>query len=336
MVLTTKQIQAATQGAVYFTEEHGEVCFHRFSPTQERLYRSYREDFWRKTFATAGVKLCFRTNSSWMRLKVNALQTVPRTYFSLDVTVDGQIIGSICNMPEELPENYTTAICRLGEFERRFELGEGEKTVCVYFPWSVNLRIQALSLADGSLFEPIHPGKTLLMFGDSITQGYDAIHPSKRYGSLLADALGASEINKAIGGEVFFPPLAEAKEDLEPDYITVAYGTNDWSKTAREKLLKNARTFYSTLQRQYPRAKLVALLPIWRKDRDENRPYGSFDQMRQDLKKIAGELGVPVIDCYDFVPKDPSCFADLRLHPNDEGFVCYANALVDAFWEVEL
>lgn len=334
MILTTEQLQAATQGAVYFTEEHGAVCFHRFSPAQERLYRSYKEDFWSKTFATAGVKLCFRTDSPWMNLKVNALQTMPRTYFALDVVVDGTYIGSICNMPENLPEDYTTVVCEVGEFEQRFELGEGIKTVSVYFPWSMALRVQALCLTDGALFEPVCPAKTLLLFGDSITQGYDAIHPSKRYAALLADALGAAEINKAIGGEVFFPPLAEAEEDLDPDYITVAYGTNDWSKTARRTLLENARTFYGTLRRRYPRAKLFVLLPIWRKDRDEERPYGSFDQMRRDLANIARELSIPVIDCYDFIPKDASYFADLRLHPNDQGFEAYAVHLAKEILEM--
>ena len=335
MVLSSAQLRSAAQGAVYFTEEHGAVCFHRFSREQETIYRTYSEEFWKKTFATAGVKLCFRTDSPWMSLSVQALQTMPRTYFALDVAVDGRLVGSICNMPDTLPEDYINVSFELGSFEKQFDLEEGEKIVSVYFPWSVDLRIEALELTDGASFEPVRPGKTLLMFGDSITQGYDAIHPSKRYAALLADALGAEEVNKAIGGEVFFPALAEAAENLDPDYITVAYGTNDWSKTDRPVLLENARRFYGALQRNYPRAELFALLPIWRKDRDEERPYGSFDQMRRDLAGIAEELGIPVIDCYDFVPKDPSYFADLRLHPNDRGFESYAKELARAILEVE-
>ena len=50
----------------------------------------------------------------------------------------------------------------------------------------------------------------------------------------LADALGAEEVNKAIGGECFFPELAATKEDFQPEYITVAYGTNDWSRKSAE------------------------------------------------------------------------------------------------------
>jgi len=332
MILSMEQLQSAAQGAAYLSNENGETCFHRFTREQEDLYLERDKAFWKKAFDTAGVKLCFRTDSPWMDLKVRALQTKPRTYFALDVTVDGALIGSIDNFSDkDLPDNYTAVSCELGTFAKRFDLGTGEKTVTLYFPWSVDLRIGDLELADGAQFQPVRPAKTLLAFGDSITQGYDALHPCRRYAAVLADALGAEERNKAIGGEVFFPTLAETADPLEPDYITVAYGTNDWSKTERETFLENARAFYSALQRNYPKAMLVALMPIWRKDRDEARAYGSFDRMRQDLREIAEQLGIPVIDCYGFVPKDSSYFADLRLHPNVRGFEAYAAALYDAF-----
>ena len=55
----------------------------------------------------------------------------------------------------------------------------------------------------------------------------------------------AEEYNKAIGGDVFFPSLAATREDFEPDYITVAYGTNDWSKCPREALEENCKNFYN-------------------------------------------------------------------------------------------
>ena len=70
--------------------------------------------------------------------------------------------------------------------------------------------------------------KRILCFGDSISQGYDALYPSNQYTPQLAKLLDAEEYNKAIGGEIFRPELALARDDFEPEYITVAYGTNDW------------------------------------------------------------------------------------------------------------
>ena len=335
MQLTLEQLQAAAQGTAYLEEAGEEIQFHRFTAEQEALYKTHNEDFWKKAFATAGVKLSFRTDSDWLRLQVRAKQvTRTRMYFALDVAVDGTVIGSVDNYSDQvLPEAYTTISCRFGDFEKRFDLGSGMKTVTIYFPWSADLRILSLELMDDAAYAPVRSGKTLLAYGDSITQGYDALHPSNRYAAQLAQALEAEEHNRAIGGEVFFPPLAQSVESFEPDYITVAYGTNDWSITDHETLLKNARAFYGTLRKKYPNARMIALLPIWRKDRDEYRPYGSFDQMRRDLTEICRELDIPLIDCYDFVPKDPSYFADLRLHPNDKGFASYARHLINATLE---
>ena len=93
----------------------------------------------------------------------------------------------------------------LGEFSRNFALGGGRKSVCIYLPWSVIVEIEELSIDDTAYITPIKPSKKLIAFGDSITHGYDALRPSNRYVAKLAEALDAEEINKGIGGEIFFP-----------------------------------------------------------------------------------------------------------------------------------
>ena len=62
----------------------------------------------------------------------------------------------------------------------------------------------------------------MLMLGDSITHGYDAISPSNSYASLVADMLDANAINKGIGGEVFWPQFAAMLDNITPEIITVA------------------------------------------------------------------------------------------------------------------
>ena len=74
-----------TQGAVRVFEIDGSACFRRFTDEQEELYRISNEEFWKKTFSTAGIKLCFETNSEIMNLSVLALESTSRTYFSLDI-----------------------------------------------------------------------------------------------------------------------------------------------------------------------------------------------------------------------------------------------------------
>ena len=169
------------------------IQFHRFTEAQERVYDS--SEFHPKQYATAGVRLHFKTDSKTLYMKVLTSMGSSRKFFVHDILVDGKYIGSLKNETEDI----------FGEFEETFELGEGTKDVCIHFPWSVCSILKELCLDNGSFVEPVKKDKKVIIFGDSITQGYDAVNPINRYAANLADALGAEEINKAIGGEVFCP-----------------------------------------------------------------------------------------------------------------------------------
>ena len=274
MKLTLNQIREITKGAVRIEEENGEIRFYRFTKEQEELYKVTNEDFYIKTFATAGVKLCFKTDTKSLYLKVNTQKASSRRYFSFDIYADGRYVDWLDNFSDiELPVNYTTVELPLGSFSKTVQFEDGIKTVCIYFPWSVAAAIEEISVDDGCLIEPISIPKRILVYGDSITHGYDALHPYNRYASRFAEALGAEEVNKAIGGEMFFPELAKLKDDFVPDYITVAYGTNDWNKIDEETFKNNCRDFYTTLSKNYPDSQIFAITPIWRKDLNEERMF---------------------------------------------------------------
>ena len=330
MKLSIDQIKSVTQGAVSVFEVDDNICFRRFTAEQEELYRITNEEFWKKTFSTAGVKLCFQTDSEHLDLAVLTLESSSRTYFSIDVLVNEEYIDSLKNFrEEEMNGDYTKNPYPLGHFEKRFELGTGMKTVTMYFPWSVEARIEALCLDDNTKVIPVRPDKTMLVFGDSITHGYDAKRTMNRYVVQAANALHAEEVNKAIGGEVFFPELAAIRESYDPDYILVAYGSNDWGKTTWDQFAVNCPKFYETLAELYPSSKIFALAPIWRKDHEEVRECCDFRRVAEYIQEATKPFSnITVIDCFDFIPKDVNYFADFKLHPNDEGFAHYGKNLI--------
>ena len=331
MKLNIDQIRAVCQGAVRIEEKAEGVHFYRFTGEQEELYRLRSSALYEKALSTAGIKLCFETDSTSLFLKVNVTPGSSRSYFSIDVMVNGECAGHLDNFAEEeMPAAYTTVSCPMGEFSKDFSLGQGIKEVCIYLPWSMVPELQEISLDDGACVKPVRTKKKLLAFGDSITHGYDALRPSNRYIAKLAAKLGAEEVNKAIGGERFFPALAETKEPFSPDYITVAYGTNDWSGIELSEFRENCRAFYGALARNYPQAKIFAITPIWRKDSNSPRNCGEFSQIAKEIKAATKDYAnIVCVEGYDFVPHEESYFADLRLHPNDAGFECYAQNL----WE---
>lgn len=323
MKLTLEKFKEIASGAVSVYEEDGYIRLHRFTDAQRELYLNTNSDFYGKALATSGIKLCFKTDSTSLKLKGIVELALSRRYYSFDVFVNGEVIGYIDNFGDrELPQYYVDEYYELPEyFDKTFELGEGEKTVCVHLPWSVITKISEVSLDDGSYVVPAKTNKKLLVYGDSITQGYDALRPSNRYIARLADKLGVEEINKAIGGERFFADLAALKDDFTPDYITVAYGSNDWSMTDIETFRHHCRLFYTKLAENYPDSKIFAITPIWRKDMVEYRVFGQFEQVEEEIRNIVKDIdNITLIRGFDFVPKDENYFADLRLHPNDKGF----------------
>ena len=329
MKLSLSQIRQITTGAVRIEEVEDAIQFFRFTREQEELYKNRSDSFYMKTFATSGVQMRFRTDSRSIFLNVDTEMGSTRQYFSLEVFVNGERIGAIKNFSEEaLFGDFTKWEFPLGNFSRQFDLGEGEKEVRIYFPWSVKVALKAFVLDEGSFVIPVKPSKQLLCFGDSISHGYDVLFPSNKYLTKLADLLDAEEHNKAIGGEIYFPDLAKTKEDFEPDFIIVEYGSNDWNRCTQEALAQNSRAFLCNVSQNYPNAKIFVTTPIWRKDLHVSKPFGDFMRAGEIIREQAAGLdNISVIWGFDFVPQDESLFADLRLHPNDKGYEYFLESL---------
>lgn len=325
MNLNLSQIRDITTGAVRVEEIDNYIHFYRFTNQQEELYKNRSDDFYKKTFATSGVQMRFRTNSQTLFLKTEITAGSSRDYFAFAVFVNGEKIDTLDNFFDiDIPRNYSTLKLPLGEFSKKFYLGTGEKEVRIYFPWSVKATLKEFILDDNSFIKPVKPSKKMICFGDSITQGYDALYPCNKYISRLADMFDAVEHNKAIGGEIFFPELAALREDFEPDYITVAYGTNDWNRCTEEEFIHNCKEFLYNLNITYPNSKIFVITPIWRKDMNQIRQFGEFKNIEKIIKKQAeGFENISVVQGFEFVPQNENLFADLRLHPNDNGFKYY-------------
>lgn len=333
MKLDIEQIRSIATGVSSIKETDKGIIFSRFNDKELELYRlssiERNDFFYDKCRATAGVKLSFGTDSKTLKIAGSILRCTSRVFYSFDVFVNGKMYDTFENFTGiDYPRDCTQFKFPIGSFEKCFTLPEGKKDVVLYFPWSVEPHISEISIDDGAYVVPVKRGKTLLCYGDSITQGYDAMYTSGSYIAELSRKLGADEHNKGIGGEIYFPPLAKMKDNVSPDYISVAYGTNDFSRSTLEDFNKNCKEFLSALAENYPNAKIFALTPIWRKDYKGERIFGDFENAELGIRCAAEDIpNVSVISGFDLVPKDEQFFSDLRLHPNDKGFAHYGENL---------
>ncbi|MBR2907235.1 MAG: SGNH/GDSL hydrolase family protein [Clostridia bacterium] len=321
MKLTLKEITEITRGAVRIAENDGAFSFYRFTEKQTEICLSYDTRCFRSNhLATAGIRLAMKTDTTAIRFDYKLLTMSTRGFAYFDVYVNGALEKHFGTSGEDLREG---SVC--------ISLPAGVKTVEIYLPYLCCAVLSNIEIDDGASLEGLTRKKTMLTFGDSITQGYDAIHPSLTYASQLARLLDAEQINKGIGGEVFFPPLLEDRDAIEPDYITVAYGTNDWSRTpSREAFADNCRAFYTRLSELYPNARIFAVSPTWRLN--GYRTTTGFGAPVTEIYPLMCEIceGLPnvtVIDAYNFIPHQKEFFLDRSLHPNDLGFGQYAMGL---------
>lgn len=319
-VLSFEEIQSATFGAVSIEKQGDGIHFFRFRQAQMDYYKEEREDFFRKSKATAGVRMSFMSDSTRLKIDYSLIQGSSRTFAYFDICENGVLVGHF-GVDKEIEKNQSGEVA----------LSAGEKLIEIYFPWSAGAIIKAIFLSEGATFEAAKREKTMISYGDSITQGYDALYPSLAYAPALARMMDADSINRAIGGEIFRPELLIEKEDFEPDYITVAYGTNDWSCRTMESFAENCRRFYATLSEQYPASKIIALTPIWRLDGDQARPIGvPHTALLSIMEDLLWDLpNISLIAGYPLAPHLPEFFSDRYLHPNDLGFTQYAQNLYE-------
>ena len=92
-------------------------------------------------------------------------------------------------------------------------------------------------------------GKVDLVFiGDSITQGMDARGPASAYAVQLARVLDVELLNQGVGGHIFDLDALDDELPYHPDIITIAYGTNDWSRdTTREEISSRVERYLTRL-----------------------------------------------------------------------------------------
>lgn len=326
MKLTLDQIQMIARGVVRVGEEaDGGIRFYRFTEAQsETYYQTGNMNFYDKTYASAGVRLAFASTTEHLSFSFKPYSGSSRKWFSFDVRVNDRIAAHAEYNRENDPSTF--------HFEAG--LGTGEKKIELYMPFSARVDLYDLAIDDGATLVPLGRTHTMIEFGDSITHGYDGHYPSLSYANRLAFLLDADSINKGIGGDTFFPELLESGGDLydAPDYITVAYGVNDWHLFDRAYIKEKCRAFYTALTKRYPSAKIFAITPIW--CGDSERPTQKFGAPLREMDKLIGDCvadlaNVTVISGDTLVPHSPDFFSDDCLHPNDLGFSSYGPNLYE-------
>ncbi len=319
MELTLEQIRSVTLGALNVRQTEDGFCFDRFTPTQVDSAWRQSAEYGPRTGAPSSVCLDFFTDALWFELTLHKMMPLTdRTFYGLDMWVNDTLVhhaGADCFDADTVDTLHIS-------------LDGKENRIRVYLPTMVTAVVRSVSLSDGATIRPYKPRRRILMHGDSITQGFDAKYPSACYANILSRYYDAEVLNQGIAGACFYADVVEQVGD-DFDFITVAYGTNDWRKKEGADIPPDTDAFMRRLKELYPNTPVFVILPLWRSDFLSPYRAGDFRQCRALIGRLAAQQGFHVLDDFDMVPHDKRFFFDARLHPNEHGFYLYAQRLTE-------
>lgn len=311
MILTCEQLRPLLRGTAEIIEKDGRLQPLRFGKYVRESVYGEGNRFHGSTYHASGATLDFVTDSRRFALSFTLTNAGSHT---MDAFIDGVMVQHLnCKSTGTLV----------------LDIPEGEHRVTVYLPHHATCELYGMELDDGASFAPAPaPDCRILFAGDSITHGSTSAFASMTYPHQVARALNAEIFNQGISGAFFNPYVVDDELAAELDMVVLAFGTNDWSLTTRGILVGAVNGHLARLRDKYPDIPIVALLPLWRADHTRVTAVGTFEDMREIIRKAAARCDVQVIDGVELIPHVPSVFADSRLHPNALGFQFYAEELV--------
>ncbi|MBR5783340.1 MAG: SGNH/GDSL hydrolase family protein [Clostridia bacterium] len=328
MLLKPDQILDIVHGTLFTSvSPEGETRFYRFSSKQQKAYADRSESFGLKCYASSGVMLDFITDSDTLSFTAELSKATTNELSAIDLLIDGGIFQTVRF------DDY--GIKKIG-----FTLPMGEHRITVVLPWNSVTVLRDIALSDGAYILPVEKAVRILALGDSITQGYTASYPSASYVSRYTLALNAEVLNQGIGGYKFYEESIDEELGWQPDIITLAYGTNDYSvNDSFSDFINYAETYIEKLTRAFPDTPILGITPIFcgeekRKIKEQTKDY-TFEDAIQKLDEIYARYPqIKVLDGISFYPHPIDFFMPDWLHPNDIGFSYYAEAVIKALKEM--
>ncbi|MEU5958377.1 GDSL-type esterase/lipase family protein [Streptomyces sp. NPDC047525] len=301
------------RGAPWWTED-GRVV--RADPAdRDRL----PADTWERAGVPAGVRLEFTARGvSAVEVEYTASEPSQTDSYRDVPAVFTLLAGEDCVDTPAAPGGHRALIhlpCPDGEFT-------------LHLPEALRPVLHGVRPVDGTL-RPADRRPRWLVYGDSIAEGWSASRPHLAWPALAGRALGVETVNLgyagAARGEV---ASAEQLASLDADLITVAFGTNCWSRTPHSAglLHETVRAFLGLVRRGHPDVPLLVVSPVVRPDaeRTPNALGATLRDLRTAVERAALDAGTDLLPGGELL--DAGHLVD-GVHPGDEGHALLAKAV---------
>lgn len=301
--LTNAEILDLAVGVVDYEETDGILHMYKCLREQISAYWKLSDNLGEWSARTTGVRLDFVTNSSFFEFKI-----IVGKKFELFVN----------GVREDFIESGEGSV-----FCKTLDNSKGENRLTLIFPNHEAGAIDEVAIENGVSYSRYKHtyGKKILFFGDSITQGWDTKYDSNCYAYQVSLRYDADTVIFGVGGAYFHGSIAPSHDDYHPDVVIVALGAND-HRFGIEKLDENMHAFLDRIVPVYKNSQIIGMSPIGGVGHGDEPT--DFDIR---IAEIFAEYGIECISARPLVSPDADNFAD-RYHPNDKGYIEYADNLM--------
>lgn len=213
---------------------------------------------------------------------------------------------------------------------------DGAERAIVHLPERMLPTVMAIRAAGGvGTIEPAAAQPRWIAYGDSITEGWTVSTPGRSWPLVIGRRYGIDVTNMGYSGSARGEiPSAEEIAALPADVITIAHGTNCWTRIPfstgmfREGLV----AFIDIVRQGHPDTPVIAISPITRPDAETtpNRLGASLTDLRAVFEQVVraritgGDTHLTLVEGLPIV--DPSLLDD-GIHPGDAGHRAMADAI---------
>lgn len=323
------------RGLAWFDPHDPRWC--RLPPRAER---KVRPAVWSLSQHLAGARICFKTDSSRIVLRVKrgaegVMPHMPATGSHGMALYEGRgaTMRPWCGVvPDPAQPEYERELFR--------DIPKQMREFTLYLPLYSSLKRLSIGLLPGAVIKPPTPlslAKPVVFYGTSITQGGCASLPGSDHVATIGRRLNLDVINLGFSGNgQGEPEVAEFISEIDAALFVLCYSEN----ADQAKLLRTLQPFIRIIRRRHPHTPilLVGALSFWQQAysagsvMDHERKN---DIMRETCLRLrrAGDSRIQFVHGAAIMPPgSDAAFVD-GVHPTDHGFQIMAERLVPVIRE---
>lgn len=312
MKLTFEQIKALTVGAVTVEQQDDGIHFFKCTKEQIAFYKTVTEPIGSRSAGTTGIRLDFLTDASRISVSVSEGE-------KYELHINGIL--------------YEQFLCHGNDsFEAPLPASDKPNRVTIYLPCHGRGGvIREIELTNASTVERCAYDCKMLFLGDSITQGWESKYDTLSFAYRTSNFFNAESVIQGIGGARFHPESV-VPLPFDPDYLFIAFGTNDFdfynhNEDPAGDFQKVVADYLDRIHALYRNKTVFVISPIPRLLQEESQ----LALFRTFCKTVGNEALMREmihIDGHTLMPLCLPLFADEKVHPNDNGFSVYAENLI--------